>query len=168
MIRALDGVLARVDALARPIVVACMAVMIAVVSAQVFTRYVLNASIDWADEVSRLAFVWTIFLAIPLGIREGAHVGIDLLVERFPARLRGLLAQVMAGIAALSMAVLFAASISVAAQTWSERLGAINLTSSSFFVAVIIGSGHAFLHLLRLALDPLHEGLRAAQADAFE
>ena len=48
--------------------------MVLVVSAQVVIRYVFNDSLDWADEVSRIAFVWTIFLAIPLGIRDGTHV----------------------------------------------------------------------------------------------
>ena len=45
-----------------------VAVMVGVVSAQVALRYGLNRSIDWADEVGRLAFVWSIFLAIPLGV----------------------------------------------------------------------------------------------------
>ena len=41
-----------------------VAVMVGVVSAQVALRYLFNESIDWADEVSRLAFVCSIFLAI--------------------------------------------------------------------------------------------------------
>lgn len=168
IVRLLDQILARVDFAARWVVIACMAVMIVVVAAQVFMRYVLNSSIDWADEVSRLAFVWSIFLAIPLGIREGAHVGIDLLVERFPERLRVALAHVMALLSALMLAVIFVTSIDVAAQTWSERLGAINMTSSSFFIPVIFGSGHALLHLIRLAIDPHDPGLRTVSVDALE
>jgi len=53
--------------------VALMAVMCTVVFAQVVLRYVFNSSIDWADEVSRLAFVWTVFLAIPLAIRDASN-----------------------------------------------------------------------------------------------
>lgn len=55
--------------------IACLlitfAVMVGVVSSQVFLRYALNTSLDWADELGRLMFVWTIFLAIPLGVRQG-------------------------------------------------------------------------------------------------
>lgn len=168
IVRALDGILARVDFAARWAVIVCMTVMIVVVAAQVFMRYVLNASLDWADEVSRLAFVWSIFLAIPLGIREGAHVGIDLVVARFSERPRRVLAHAMALLSALMLAVIFVTSIDVAAQTWSERLGAINMTSSSFFVPVIIGSGHALLHLIRLGIEPQDPGLRPAIVDAVE
>ena len=52
------------------LVLVAMAAMVAVVSAQVALRYGFNRSIDWADEVSRLAFVWSIFLAIPLAWPE--------------------------------------------------------------------------------------------------
>ena len=74
MDRALASILARADTGARVLVIAGAATMVAVVAAQVIMRYVFNGSFDWADEVSRLAFVCTIFLAIPLGIRDGTHL----------------------------------------------------------------------------------------------
>lgn len=155
MERLFEILLSRVDAVARQVLLACMVVMIAVVASQVFMRYVLNSSIDWADEVSRMAFVWSIFIAIPLGIREGAHVGIDILTSRLPKPLARTVNRVSLGLAFVLMCVVTYESINVAAQTWSERLGAINISSSYFFVAVIIGSAHAALHLLHLVLHPL-------------
>lgn len=128
--------------------------MVGVVSAQVVMRYVFNGSFDWADEVSRIAFVWTIFLAIPLGIRDGTHVGIELLVKRFPHRLRYGLARLTNGLAAMMMLVVCWTSIIVALATWSERLGALNMTSSVFFFPVILGALHAALHLTQMALFP--------------
>lgn len=157
MERTFDILLSWVDGAARLVLLACMSVMIAVVASQVFMRYVLNSSIDWADEVSRLAFVWAIFLAIPLGIREGAHVGIDLLTSRLPRGLARQIGRVMLALACILMCVVVYESTIVAAQTWSERLGAINISSSYFFVAVIIGSAHAALHLVHLVLHPLEE-----------
>lgn len=146
--------LARIDTGARLAVIACMAVMVAVVSAQVVMRYVFNSSFDWADEVSRLTFVATVFLAMPLGLRDGAHVGIDLITKRLPPRLRDALARFMATLAAVMLIVVFFATIRVAATTWSERLGAINLTSSVFFFPVVFGALHTALHLVALAVWP--------------
>lgn len=157
MERLLENVLSRVDAVARLVLMGCMTIMIVVVASQVFMRYVLNDSIDWADEVSRMAFVWSIFIAIPLGIREGAHVGIDLLTSRLPANLARQINRVMLALALGLMCVVVYQSVIVAYQTWSERLGAINISSSYFFVAVVIGSAHAALHLLHLVLHPLEE-----------
>lgn len=147
-------ILTRADTGARHLVIFGAAAMVGVVSAQVVARYMFNSSFDWADEVSRIAFVWTIFLAIPLGIRDGTHVGIELLVKRFPVRLRAMLARVTNGLAAVMMLIVFWTSIIVAMVTWSERLGVLNMTSSVFFFPVILGSLHAALHLTQMALFP--------------
>lgn len=152
--RILTAILTRADSGARLVVILGAAAMVAVVSAQVVMRYVFNGSFDWADEVSRIAFVWTIFLAIPLGIKDGTHVGIELLVKRFSAGVQRLLARVMAALSALMMTVVFWTSIVVALATWSERLGSIDVTSSVFFFPVILGALHAALHLIHLALVP--------------
>ncbi|RNF34346.1 TRAP transporter small permease [Paracoccus methylarcula] len=157
MERVFTLVLSRVDAVARVVLLGCMTVMIVVVATQVLMRYAFNASIDWADEVSRLAFVWSIFIAIPLGIREGAHVGIELLINKLPRKLARQVTRTMLALAFLLMCVVTYEAVVVAYETWSERLGAINISSSYFFVAVIVGSAHAALHLLHLVLHPLDE-----------
>lgn len=148
----ITSILARADQGARIAVITGTALMILVVSAQVVMRYLFNGSLDWADEVSRLAFVWTIFLAIPLGIPDGTHVGIDLLVSRFPARLRANTKRLMSLLAAGMMAVVCYATIVVAMVTWSERLGSLNITSSIFFFPVAMGAAHSALHLVNMFL----------------
>lgn len=153
--RLLTFVLARADTGARLLVILGAAAMVAVVSAQVVMRYVFNGSLDWADEVSRIAFVWTIFLAIPLGIRDWTHVGITLLVERLPAGVQRLVARATSALGAALMGVVFWTTIGVALATWSERLGALNITSSVFFFPVILGALHSALHLVHLALVPM-------------
>lgn len=150
----LASLLARADRGARLVVMGSAALMVIVVFAQVVMRYIFNGSFDWADEVSRIAFVWTIFLAIPLGLRDGTHVSIELCVARLPTSLRLLVARLMSGVAAAMMGIVFWTTIGVALATWSERLGAINITSSVFFFPVIIGALHSALHLAHLALFP--------------
>src|SRR3954470_6721901 len=81
-------------------IVALISVMVVVVATQVFLRYVTNTSFGWADELSRLTFVWSIFLAIPLGIRAGVHIGMQILVARLPAATQEAIARLMAAVAA--------------------------------------------------------------------
>ncbi len=84
VLRPLDRATAALDLAAAWALVVLVAVMVAVVSAQVALRYLFNNSISWADEVSRLCFVWSMFIAIPLGLKSGAHIGVDMLVARLP------------------------------------------------------------------------------------
>ena len=144
--RALDGV----DRLARWVIVVASAAMIVIVTLLVAVRYGFNASIDWSEEVSRLLFVWSMFLAIPLGIREGAHVGIELLVAHIAPAARVQLARACALGGAALMVVVFWQAVTVAALTWDEMMQSLNLSTNWFMVPVAIAAAHSFLHFIQL------------------
>ena len=143
-------VLDAVDRLARWVIVAASALMICVVTLQVVLRYGFNSSIDWSEEISRLLFVWAMFLAIPLGIREGAHVGIELLVAHIPSRTREVLKKGCAVGGAALMVVVFWQAVKVAALTWDEMMQSLNLSTNWFMVPVAIAAAHSFFHFLQL------------------
>lgn len=56
-----------------------LALMMCVVFAQTFTRYVIFHSIPWSEELSRFLFVALIVLGINIGISENMMVKIDIL-----------------------------------------------------------------------------------------
>ncbi|TWG96396.1 TRAP-type C4-dicarboxylate transport system permease small subunit [Mesorhizobium sp. J18] len=76
------------DVLARTLlwtVIGAIVVMLGCISLQVFMRYFLGAPPSWAEEVAMLAFSWSALGALPLGVREGFHVRIELLKVASPA-----------------------------------------------------------------------------------
>src|SRR3569623_508121 len=100
-LRPLAQLIAAFDVAVGWALVGLIIVMVTVVSIQVALRYVFNSSLDWADELARLCFVWSIFIAIPLGIKSGAHIGIEMIVVRLPAALRGALGRLVDVLGAL-------------------------------------------------------------------
>ncbi|MCE8040402.1 TRAP transporter small permease subunit [Halomonas sp. MCCC 1A11062] len=128
-----------------------MGLMTIIVSLQVFWRYVLGSSIDSADELSRLFFIWAIFLAIPHGVKHGVHVGIDLFVMMMPVWLRELLFRMMAAIATLLMLLVMIGAWVATIDRWPELMPTLPITSSIYYIAVLICGLHAFLHLALLA-----------------
>lgn len=142
--------LERLDRGARWLIIGCTAAMIAVVSVQVLLRYAFNTSIDWSDEVSRLLFVWCMFLAIPLGIREGSHVGVELLVQHVPAGLRRGLARVTTVGSIVLMAVVLYQTVIVASDTWDELMPTLSMSVNWFLVPLALCAGHSVLHLVQL------------------
>lgn len=152
-LRPLAWLLAALDAAVAWVLCVAMAVMVAVVGGQVALRYGFNSSIDWADEVARLSFVWSIFLAIALGIKTRSHIGIEVLVARLPAALRGALARLVALVCAAALALVAWQSLVVARDQWDELMGAVNASNGWFLVPVAIGSAHGALHLLWVALN---------------
>jgi TRAP-type C4-dicarboxylate transport system permease small subunit len=124
-----------------------MAGMAGLVSFQVFMRYALSSSLDWAEEIARLFFVWTMLLAIPHGIKAGVHVGIDLLVLQFPPGLQEILFRTMALIGSLLMLIVCVFAYVVVGQTWQELMPTVNVTSAVYYIAVLLSAGHCVLHL---------------------
>ena len=143
--------LAALDAVSRWLVILAMAAMAALVIGQVFFRYALSSSIDWAEEMARLAFVWAIFLAIPHGIRRGIHVGIDVVVRLLPASWQEALFRVSAACGVVLMTVVLFYGWRVTVDSWSELMPTVDITAAVYYVAVLIAAGHSLLHLLLLA-----------------
>ena len=127
--------------------------MVGVVSAQVALRYGFNKSIDWADEVARLAFVWSIFLAIPLGVRQGAHIGIDIVVAKMPAPVQKVLRRSAAWLSATMMAIIAWAALGVAKEQWDELMSVLDWSVGWFIVPVGIGAVLSALHLVRIGIE---------------
>lgn len=59
--------------------------MAVIVAAQVFSRYVLNHSLFWSEELARFLLVWLTFLGASVAYFHKAHPGVDVLFSRMPA-----------------------------------------------------------------------------------
>ncbi|MBN1293627.1 MAG: TRAP transporter small permease [Candidatus Latescibacteria bacterium] len=61
-----------------------LASMTAVVTVNVFCRFVLSFSLSWGDEVAQILLVWMTFLGAAVAMRTGAHYAFDYLVRSIP------------------------------------------------------------------------------------
>jgi len=62
------------------------------VAANVFGRFVLNYSYAWAEELSRVLFIWLVLLGAGLGSIDREHVAVTYFQDKAPASLRKLFA----------------------------------------------------------------------------
>lgn len=64
----------------------------------VILRYAFNSPIQWAEEFSRYAFIWVVFLGAAACSKRKSHIAIDALTLLAPPRLRHVLAFVVQGV----------------------------------------------------------------------
>lgn len=100
------------------VLVACLGAMVLMVLGNVILRYGFNSGITVSEELSRFTFVWLVFLGAVTGMRENAHLGVDMLVRRLPVLGRKL-CLVLSEVLMLVCCILFFWG------TWQQR--AINL-----------------------------------------
>jgi len=80
----IDTAIARICRAIELLIAAALAVMVVLVFGNVVLRYVFNSGIAVSEEVSRWLFVWLCFLGAVVALKDGAHLGTDMLVSRLP------------------------------------------------------------------------------------
>lgn len=126
----------------------CSGVMTAVVVAEVIFRYALGSSIYWAEELSRLTFVWAGFLATSLALRKGVHASVQLAVDvlpRAPRRWVRLLAQ---AVVLFFLLLIFGAAVTVLPHQWIQLTPTMEIRMFWFYLAVPVGMGLMIVQLL--------------------
>ncbi len=143
--------LAAYDRVAYGIIIAAMTGMTGLVAIQVFVRYVMSSSIDSADELSRLFFIWAMFMAIPHGIKLGIHVSIDVLIKKLNPAVQETLFRLMCVASGVLMILVFYMTTFVVADKWQELMPTLDVTAAVYYIPVLLSAGHSFLHLVVFA-----------------
>ena len=101
----------------------------------------------FSNELSRVLFIWTIFLGMPLALSRGRHVGISILDRVLPqAGARGAIrASTVAALVALS--VVFFKSIELAARNWDQTLNTMSVSAGVYYLPIPIGIGVTIIYL---------------------
>jgi TRAP-type C4-dicarboxylate transport system permease small subunit len=70
------------------VMVLCLAAMCVMVFGNVVLRHVFDSGINTSEELSRFMFIWLTFLGAIVAMREGGHLGMDMVVRRLTGRAR--------------------------------------------------------------------------------
>ncbi|MCB1884926.1 MAG: TRAP transporter small permease [Geminicoccaceae bacterium] len=129
-----------------------LVLMTAFVAWQVWGRFVLNDSPSWTEPASVMLMAWFIFLGAAVGVREGYHLGFDVLLYAVPPA-------VAAAMKSLSDLVVLAFGVGMAVygyqltvRTWDATLPALGLPGGFDYMPLVGGGALVVLFSLeRLA-----------------
>jgi len=120
----------------------CLALMIVLVGdvfLGVFSRYVMQATFKWYDEVARLCFVWIIFLGAGVAVRRRLHFRMHLLIDRLLPGAR-LAAERLITLTVIGFgAILVAGGIRIAPIAHRQVTDALEISQLWFFGALPVG-----------------------------
>lgn len=150
---------ASVDALSRGanrlaewVMAVLLTAMTLLVGLQIAGRFVFGYSIFWSDEVARFLLIWISFLGMSIGVRRGAHPGIDSLLRALqPGAARVVLAlAVLLSLLFFAVMVLYGGALVL--RTWPQRSVALELRMGYPYLAVPASGLLMFLHAAALGL----------------
>lgn len=132
----------------RWLIVAMMAVMVALVFANVVGRYGFNRSIIWAEELSQYLMVWIAYLGAGLALREGRHVSVDILQDLLPEPLRRGLRMLVAAALLAFFATLVWLGLRYVELGWDQETPVMQIRTGIAYLAIPIGAALFVLHFL--------------------
>ena len=92
MLKMIEAVYLSLEKVFRYTVMILLALMVVIVFANVVSRYYLHISLAWSEEIARFMLVWLVFLGSFLAYIHDEHLGLDILVKKFPPLLRKIVA----------------------------------------------------------------------------
>jgi TRAP-type C4-dicarboxylate transport system permease small subunit len=138
-----------------------MAVIVVVMAVQVFFRYVLNASLIWAEELCRYILIWMAFLFVGIAFHRGEFIAVDVLGEALPRTWRFVLKLIVTIPALVFLSLMVTNGYSYAARfslqtlpaldfIWGSLSGGGTLNVSIFwvYISVAVGCGLLLMHML--------------------
>lgn len=72
-----------------------LTICVVLVNANVIMRYFFNNPIHWSEEVVTSLFVWTVFIGSSYAYRKHSHLGVDILVNLMPPKMKAVVKSVM-------------------------------------------------------------------------
>ena len=142
----LKGILTNLDAIITGVT---LSICVVLVNANVIMRYFFNNPIHWAEEVVTSLFVWTVFIGSAYAYRKHSHLGVDILVNLMPPKMKKVIKAVVSVVELLVLIMLTTISGQYVYHLLFSRSGKLKIAKTELLrlpkwwtgIAVPIGFG---------------------------
>jgi TRAP-type C4-dicarboxylate transport system permease small subunit len=132
-----------------------------IVFLQFFTRYVLNDSLAWTEEIARYGLMWVAFIGGAVVVRKNAHIAVELLGNVLPVgTARVALAIVLDAIKLGFLGLLAYFSVLITERMQYQRMTVFDLPMSIVYGGVAFGCILMFLRQLFNVIRNARNGWR--------
>jgi TRAP-type C4-dicarboxylate transport system permease small subunit len=129
--------------------------MVSLVIVNVLLRFLFNYSITWAEEVSTICFVWSVFVGASAVYKHKMDIGIDVLILRLPLHTQHYIRLFVSVLLLLINGYIFYMSIVFTSIAWVKPTAVLGVSSAVINSALIVGFGMITVHTLRFIKDDI-------------
>ena len=127
----------------------CVTTTTLLVLMNVFLRYFMNTGIYWSEEVATMCFVWCIFVGSASAYKNGAHLGVDLLVRKLPKVPRAIVKILVDILLILINGYILYLSIKFVSTSYQKPTAVLAISSAWVSSSLIVGFGLTTIYAIR-------------------
>jgi TRAP-type C4-dicarboxylate transport system permease small subunit len=120
--------------------------MVGLVIVNVLLRFLFDYSITWAEEVSTICFVWSVFVGASAVYKHKMDIGIDVLILTLPFSAQQYIRLFVSVLLLLINGYIFYMSIVFTSIAWEKPTAVLGVSSAIFNSALIVGFGMITFH----------------------
>ncbi len=123
--------------------------MVLIVICNVLLRYFFNHSIFWAEEVSTICFVWSVFVGASAVYKHRMDIGIDVLVNKTPVKIQKVIRTLVDILLLVINGYIFYMSVIFTKISYVKPTAVLGVSSAVVNSALVFGFGLMTLHTIR-------------------
>lgn len=135
----------------RWLLILLMAVMAALVIANVLSRYLAAHSFPWVEEATRFMMIWATFLGAGPALRVGGHIAVESLPQALPQPAARALRALLVAVMAATLALLAWLGADYVAFAWEQESPVLGWSLGQVYLAIPLGAALTLAHLLLVA-----------------
>ena len=150
--RWIHGISDWTDSLIRAVTVVTAGSFTLLVFISVLTRYVFATPIMSSQEISKLLFVWSAFLAATIAYKRHSHIRFEFLNRMLGPKGLALTDFLFYGVSFVFFLVILVKSIEFTGIVWPTFLPVLNMSQGWLYMAVVVSSVVFLIHTVSLFL----------------
>lgn len=128
----------------------CFLIVLVVILVQIFFRFVLKIGVPWTEEISRLFFIYLIFIGAAVAVRKGEMIVVDTIPNLVKGRLGLFLKLIINVFSFLFILIMFYAAMTLTEKVWSTTLSTVDWISNGWiYMAQVIGFGLMIIYMIK-------------------
>ena len=125
---------------------------------QFFTRYVMNDSAAWTEEIARYLLICTVFVAIAASVRRTRHIHVDFMYRLIPSRAGRALSTVVDVMRIVFFALAVGLTIQMMMRMGSLQMTIIDLPMNIIYGICAFGFAAAAVRSVQVAIENWRRG----------
>lgn len=133
----------------------CFLMMVLLVFFQIASRAVLGNSYAWTGELSRYLMIWVTFLGASFAFQYGAHISIDIFVNKLPKVIAKVIFIITTLIMIAFLGLLFIEGLNFMSLGKNQLASALQIPMSYVYIIIPISSCLMFLNLMDVSVKKM-------------
>ena len=125
---------------------------------QFFTRYALNDSASWTEEIARYLLICTVFMGISAATRRTRHIHVDFLYRLIPASLGRLLSTLIDLLRIGFFAIAVGLTIQMMTRMTNLQMTIIDLPMNIIYAMCAVGFAASTVRAVQVAIENWKRG----------